>query len=605
MPKPRMPRPSAPAQHTTLPRSNTPSAEHVCELIPAPEGWPAELDAKAFHGVAGEIARTLEPDTEADPNAILIQLLIGFGNLIGRNAHIVNDGSKHFMNEFCVLAGRTGRGRKGTSWARTIDALKAADADWAKRRIESGLSSGEGLIEAVKDKELAEGETEEKRLLVIEPEFAGVLSAAGRQGNILSPVTRNAWDTGWLQSLTKTPICATNAHVSIIGHITNEELREKLTRTEQANGFANRFIWICVRRKRKLSRQRREPDLAQLYERFAAAAHFARSVGRMELAPETEPLWDEFYYQLPEETPGISGSLTGRAEGHVSRLACIYALLDRSAVVRPEHLTAAIELWQFSERCVFHIFGEQTGTPIGDTILAQLKTTPDGLTRNELRELFNNHKSSDEIENILRSLAYRNLIQSRRVSTSGRPREVWILANRDGHAPPELGRALREMIPQYTDRQADELWQACRLRAPDCTPDEIAHFVALQMPAIRSGKIHFPVAYLHSAAPPWFESGALKEYRSKQAPPSPPATVEDREAELDRYYSLLRFHQEQLENSTDPHSRAVIEANIAGVRRRLSELERNGEGEGGEERKSRLKREKRGKPLLLRQGYAK
>lgn len=319
--------------------------------------------------------------------------------------------------------------------------------------------------------------------------------------------------------------------------------------------------------------------MAPLYERFAAAAHFARSVGRLELAPETEPLWDEFYHQLPDETPGISGSLTGRAEGHVSRLSCIYALLDRSAVVRPEHLMAAIALWQFSERCVFQIFGQQTGTPVGDAILSQLKANPEGLTRNEIRELFNKHKSSEEIETILRSMAYRNLIQSSRVSTTGRPREVWVLANRDGQAPPELGRTLREMIPQYTDRQAEDLWQACRLRAPDCTPDEIAHFVALQMPTIRTGKIHFPIAYLLSAAPPWFEGAALKEYRSRQAPETPAPTAERREAEIDRYYSLLRFHQEQLEANPDSDARPTIEANIEGVQRRLRELE------GGRERK--------------------
>lgn len=577
MPKPRMSRPSQLRQPAKFPQGGAEKPPQFCEMIPAPEGWPAELEPQAFHGVAGEIARTLEPHTEGDPNAILVQLLIGFGNLIGRSAHIVNDGSKHFMNEFCVLTGRSGRGRKGTSWARAVDALKAADADWAKRRIESGLSSGEGLIEPVKDKEGAEAETVDKRLLIIEPEFAGVLSAAGRQGNILSPMIRNAWDTGWLQALTKSPTCATDAHVSIIGHITNEELREKLTRTEQANGFANRFIWISVRRKRKISRQnRQEPDMAPLYERFAAAAHFARSVGRLELAPETEPLWDEFYHQLPDETPGISGSLTGRAEGHVSRLSCIYALLDRSAVVRPEHLTAAIALWQFSERCVFHIFGQQTGTPVGDTILSQLKANPEGLTKNELHNLFNKHKTKEEMESILRSLAYRNLIQSSRVSTMGRPREVWVLANRDGQAPPELGRTLREMIPQYTDRQAEELWQACRLRAPDCTPEEIAHFVALQMPTIRTGKIHFPIAYLLSAAPPWFEGAALKEYRSQMKASAPDPTPEDREAEIDRYYDLLRIYQEQL--TANPHSdvRAITEANIEGVQRRLNELEGRG-----------------------------
>jgi hypothetical protein len=76
-----------------------------------------------------------------------------------------------------------------------------------------GLSSGEGLIYAVRDR--AEGENkkgekmvvdegvEDKRLLVLEAELAGVLKVMNREGNTLSPVIRQAWDDGALQTLTK------------------------------------------------------------------------------------------------------------------------------------------------------------------------------------------------------------------------------------------------------------------------------------------------------------------------------------------------------------------------------------------------------------------
>jgi hypothetical protein len=52
------------------------------------------------------------------------------------------------------------------------------------------------------------------------------------------------WDSGNLQVLTKNdPNKATGANVSILAHITQEELT-LLNRTEQANGFANRFVWL-------------------------------------------------------------------------------------------------------------------------------------------------------------------------------------------------------------------------------------------------------------------------------------------------------------------------------------------------------------------------
>ena len=45
--------------------------------------WPV-MDQAAYQGIAGEVVRTIEPHTEADPVAILIQFLTSVGNLIGR-----------------------------------------------------------------------------------------------------------------------------------------------------------------------------------------------------------------------------------------------------------------------------------------------------------------------------------------------------------------------------------------------------------------------------------------------------------------------------------------------------------------------------------------
>ena len=41
----------------------------------------------------------------------------------------------------------------------------------------------------------------------------------GRQGNILSAILRDAWDTGDLRSMTrKDPLVATGAHVALLVH---------------------------------------------------------------------------------------------------------------------------------------------------------------------------------------------------------------------------------------------------------------------------------------------------------------------------------------------------------------------------------------------------
>ena len=48
-----------------------------------PDLWPQPLGEDAYHGVAGELLRLIEPGTEADSTAILLQLLAAFGNVCG------------------------------------------------------------------------------------------------------------------------------------------------------------------------------------------------------------------------------------------------------------------------------------------------------------------------------------------------------------------------------------------------------------------------------------------------------------------------------------------------------------------------------------------
>src|SRR5205823_3185105 len=109
--------------------------------------------------------------------------------------------------------------------------------------VMSGLSSGEGLIEPIRDaryrrenvakrgeashmKQVVDDEgVADKRLLVQEGEFAGALQAMQRDGNKLSTVIRDAWDQEKLGNLTKRDkTTASNPHISIVANITREEL---------------------------------------------------------------------------------------------------------------------------------------------------------------------------------------------------------------------------------------------------------------------------------------------------------------------------------------------------------------------------------------------
>jgi len=402
-----------------------------------------KIDNVAFYGLAGEIAQTIEPYSESDPSASLVNTLVAFGNVIGSGPYFLVDKTQHHMNLFVVEVGKSSKARKGLAWSTPRYLFKEIDREWGEKRIQGGLSSGEGLVYAVRDPRseqkpyrekgrIAGYETvvvdegvEDKRLLCVEEEFAQVLKVATRDGNIVSMIIRSAWDGARLAPMTKnSPIQATNAHISIIGHITRDELLRHLTDTEQANGFANRFIWFFLERSKFIDDPTGVPNeiLEPLIERLREAVVFARKVNLMRRDDDAAVVWRAAYRELSEERTGLVGSITARGEAQVMRLACIYALLDQSAVIRVEHLEAALALWEYSEKCAGFIFGDSQGDPTVDRIRAGLKQGP--MTETEIRDLFSRHNTG-EVDRALAFILNKGIAKPKIEETGGRPRTVW------------------------------------------------------------------------------------------------------------------------------------------------------------------------------------
>lgn len=408
--------------------------------------WPNPIDEKAYYGILGEMVHLVEPTTEADPVAILGQMLVGFGNLIGRGPHFTAEKACHYTNLDLVLVGATAKGRKGSSWAQVLNILREIDEDWTYNRVISGLSSGEGLIWAVRnpivkremvkekgkqgeyrDVEIDPG-ISDKRCLVVEGEFTTALKSISRQGNTLSSVMRQAWDDGNLNTLVKNAAArATNAHISIIGHVTKGELLRDMTETETSNGFANRIIWLCSKRSKLLPDGYDSDglDFGPVVSAFRSAADFATTIPEMRRDDQARELWHSVYGDLSEGKTGLFGMVTSRAEAQVMRIACLYALLDRSAWVRLPHLEAALALWQYSEESCRWIFGFALGDSTADQILEALKSEPAGMTRTQIRQLFSGHKESREISTALALLLSTGLALRTKQDTAGRPTETW------------------------------------------------------------------------------------------------------------------------------------------------------------------------------------
>src|SRR5262249_15842757 len=120
-------------------------------------------------------------------------------------------------------------------------------------------------------------------------------------------------------------------------------------------------------------------------------------VGEMKRDEEARAIWFQVYEPLSEGKPGLAGAMLGRAEAHVMRLACIYALLDHSSVVRRPHLLAALALWHYVQASVRCIWGDSPGDPVADEIPRLLRGAKEGATRTQIRDLFGRNKSADQI----------------------------------------------------------------------------------------------------------------------------------------------------------------------------------------------------------------
>jgi hypothetical protein len=409
---------------------------------------PPKLDPDAYYGVIGRLTRTIEPHTEADPVAILVQSLIAFGCSIGHGPFFKTGETNHHTNMDACLVGRTSQGRKGSALDYVKAVMRAVDSVWVKKHCVSGLSSGEGLIYAVRDQLVKKeqvkkggkitGDTQEcivdfgvddKRLFVTETEFSRPLKAMSRESNILSEIIRQAWDHGDLQTIVKSnPYRATGAHISIVGHITREELEKSLLECNFFNGFANRFLWLCVQRSKALPRggSLSGSDLDADVKILKEAVEWSRNVGEMERDEEAEQLWESVYGELTADTPGKFGAAVARGNGQVLRLSMNYALSDKSQTIRAVHLRAALALWKYCVDSARYLFLGDFGNPDAKKIYAALRSHPAGMTRTEISiNTFNRHLTKVKLDEALSYLRRINLARSSIEPTEGRSVERW------------------------------------------------------------------------------------------------------------------------------------------------------------------------------------
>ncbi|WP_421903405.1 bifunctional DNA primase/polymerase [Maridesulfovibrio sp.] len=411
--------------------------------------WPIP-DKAVFYGFAGEFAEFAVEKSEADPIAVLATFLCRFGVEVGQSPHMFA-GEKQYSRINAVLVGQSSKARKGTSSIPIRELFAFNEKEWVSAQTSQGpLSSGEGLIHAIRDPELkyhvdkstGVGEqitmdpgVDDKRLFILDQEFAGALACTKREGNTLSTIVRTLFDGGTIEPLTKTSkLVATNPHVAITTHITLQELHARLDRVEIFNGFANRFLWLCVRRTKLIPFP--EPLDSQHVRSFQKKLHSllesSKVCSQMDFDPEAKAEWGNIYPLLAKERADLLGSVLNRSEAYVRRIALIYALLDGSDSVRLPHLKAALALWDYCEQSARFIFAGLESDSTCQKIMEALEESSGKLDTSGLYKFFGNHISKRKMTVALNNLlASKNIrIEEVKPQGGGRPRKIFYLCEK-------------------------------------------------------------------------------------------------------------------------------------------------------------------------------
>ena len=400
-------------------------AQMDAEVVgPDPNVPPPQATETMFYGLAGEVGKTAATHTEVNPVAATGSFLSYLSAQIGRDAYLSVGNTFHHANVFTCHVGRSGRGRKGDAVSlthRIRSRVEEVHSLIPGQYHGGGLSTREGLALLIHDG-YTQGKTEvpaidDKRLWIVENEFANVLHQGKRDGNTLSAALRDTWDGMSIKPAIKSArIWATDPHIALHVAVTPGELRELMTTRELSNGFANRFLMLWAERSciEPFPQPASRETVNDLAGRTADIVQFAKGrypstkdSRRMTLSESAMDAWAKAYRELArdEATDTLTG-LVERSAPYALRLSMLFALTDKCLTIELHHLEAALAWVQYSRQSVRFIFTSameleknQADQENAEKILNHLRLRPEGVTRKQINvDCFDRHESATKID---------------------------------------------------------------------------------------------------------------------------------------------------------------------------------------------------------------
>ncbi len=380
-----------------------------------------------LYGIIGEIAITGSAGREVHPVAIAAACLSWLSAEIGPDIHLPIGDTRHHVNLYTLHIGRSARGGKGDALGLVNRIRRAIARDRLDHPLgqvhTGGLSSREGLAGAVHDGYTIGKEevpaVDDKRLWIIEAEFANVLAQGKRDGNTLLPALRDVWDGGSIQPLTKgRGMWSTRPHIALHGNITPGELQARIEAREVSGGTFNRILMIWAERTKLVALP--EPTdnamvahLAGCIEDSLAWAKgtypTTRDSRMASLTPAAAQLYRELYPSLkrPHEAGDLVAAATERRAPICLRIALIHAVMEKSLMITPEHIRVGYAWAQYGGATAAYVLGGMGGqfrdTAKETKLLAFLDNQPGKAAdrRTITRDCFKGRVSGADLDRLL------------------------------------------------------------------------------------------------------------------------------------------------------------------------------------------------------------
>lgn len=324
-----------------------------------------------MYGLLGELVRAVLPETEAHPAAIYADLLCSLGVSMG-SGPFLGPRPRTPARLYTLILGPTGYGRKGTSRSVADVMMHLIDPGLT---VVNGLSSGEGIVECIRDKNGTDdaGGTADKRAIFVEEEITKLIAVKGRAGATTGDVLKVMYDYREKYDNPRvTRAKVTKPHVGSIIHATPAGFARVPT-DDIRTGFVNRYFPVWSEATKELPRggEWENNDVKAICARIRRAVENVRALGAnvcLDMDSEADIAWRERYHEnrlmLQNRGDHDLNEMMARAPDHMQRIALISSLVNGERVLSGAAIEHAAMMWEYGHESMQYVWRNRVAPEI-------------------------------------------------------------------------------------------------------------------------------------------------------------------------------------------------------------------------------------------------